>query len=273
MGLHVWLTAFIRRLVAGGIFLTVQRPTSQNMTCLTPSNLSAAAEKHLGSYALAAAAGIGALTSAQVAHAAIVLTLDAGQSITNNGTLSLFANGGPALTESLTASRFGFYSPNFIYAHHAGVANLNVLGAGAYANNLTLNTTVSANATTFIGAGANRIGFRSVSSGYLIANNGNFSGRTGYIGFSFTDPTTSTQTDYGWAQITESGNQATLTLVNAAYDNTGAAIKTGQTAATVPEPGSLGLLAGGAGCLAAWRLRSRKRKQAAADDVGRTLVS
>ena len=34
--------------------------------------LSAAAEKHLGSYALAAAAGAGALTAAQVGHAAVL---------------------------------------------------------------------------------------------------------------------------------------------------------------------------------------------------------
>jgi hypothetical protein len=52
-----------------------------------------------------------------------------------------------------------------------------------------------------------------------------------------------------------------LTLDNAAYDESGAPIITGQ----VPEPGSLALLAGGAGCLAAWRLRRRRREAATFD--------
>jgi hypothetical protein len=106
---------------------------------------------------------------------------------------------------------------------------------------------------SFIAPGGARIGaYNFVSSG-LQRNYGFFHGQTGYLGFKFTDPTNSAVTDYGWAEITESANQNTLTLVNAAYD-IGGPILAGQ----VPEPGSLALLASGAGCLAAWRLRRAK---------------
>ena len=109
---------------------------------------------------------------------------------------------------------------------------------------------------TFVGAGSNKIGFKSVSYGVTLANRGNFIGKTGYIGFGFPDPTKASQTDFGWAEFSESGNQATLTLINAAFDNTGAAIRVGD----VPESTSVGLLAAGACGLGLWRRQAAQRR-------------
>jgi hypothetical protein len=229
---------------------------------MTPSKSSAlpdASEKLLSSYASAALVGIGVLSSAQIADAQIVTTTDPDQTIIDNGSIYLFAgagfaaNSGPELT--LQAQNFSADS----YERLGGVHNLDAVGAGSYfAKNFAKGSAIGPMAGSFVGSGNVRIGERLLSSSGGNINEGNFHGQTGYLGFKFTDPNNSAVTDYGWAEITEGANQNILTLVNAAYE-IGAPIDAGQ----VPEPGSLALLAGGAGCLAAWRLRSRQRKAAA----------
>jgi hypothetical protein len=224
------------------------------MTRATPPALSAASEKHLSGYASAALAGLGVLSGARVAEAQIVTTTDPDQMIIDSGSIYLFAGAGfaaytgPALNMSFDNHS---QSSDLFYSRRAGVQNLNELGGGSYfAKNLTKGSVITPGGN-FMASGPFKIGRYSFSDGNQ-TNNGYFHGQTGYLGFKFTDPTNSAVTDYGWAEITESANQNTLTLVNAAYD-IGGPIITGQ----VPEPGSLALLAGGAGCLAAWGLRSR----------------
>ena len=70
-------------------------------------------------------------------------------------------------------------------------------------------------------------------------------GSTSYIGFQFNP--TGTQTVYGYigVQLTTPDTNGTLTVVNSAYDDTGAAIAAGDTG-VVPEPTGLALLALGA---------------------------
>ncbi len=86
---------------------------------------------------------------------------------------------------------------------------------------------------------------------------------TGYLGLRFTGVGGVTQ--YAWLQLTVDGNTnpgaRKITLIGAAFENTGAAIQTG----AVPEPTttSLGLLALGAFGLMAHRKRTAARRAAA----------
>ncbi|MCO6046133.1 PEP-CTERM sorting domain-containing protein [Aeoliella sp. ICT_H6.2] len=76
-------------------------------------------------------------------------------------------------------------------------------------------------------------------------------GSSGFIGFKF-NPTGS-QDLYGWGKLTLSPDNTILTLVDWAYENTGAPISAGQ----VPEP-STGLLIGGSLALAVLWYRCSK---------------
>jgi hypothetical protein len=90
--------------------------------------------------------------------------------------------------------------------------------------------------------------FSSYTSEYGIAahqsnglNSGNFVNvNDEYLGFKFVD---SGQTEYGWVEVSDTGTTSpttdSFTIEGYAYDNTGAAIKAGQTVASVPEPSSL----------------------------------
>lgn len=110
---------------------------------------------------------------------------------------------------------------------------------------------------------------QSVGSGSLFSGEGNAfvngfgsnwdAASTGYFGFRF-NPSGS-QTLYGWGQLSISGDGNTMTLVDYAYENSGASILTGETAA-VPEPSSvsvLGLMVLTSVCF----LRSRKIREVA----------
>ncbi|CAN5386861.1 hypothetical protein BH09PLA1_BH09PLA1_23580 [soil metagenome] len=84
-------------------------------------------------------------------------------------------------------------------------------------------------------------------------------GGTVFFGVQFWNETTLAQ-NFGWVRMNlitpvPAVNSTLMTLVDWAYDNTGAGITAG---AGVPEPGSLGLLAAGAVGLLSWRRRSTK---------------
>jgi hypothetical protein len=81
-----------------------------------------------------------------------------------------------------------------------------------------------------------------------------FAGTTAFMGIEFANA--SDQELYGWIRITGGGTTGIpATIVDWAYDDSGAGILTG--AGTIPEPSSfaLGCLAAGAFGLAAWRKR------------------
>ena len=222
------------------------------------STLSNFGEKRLSAYALASLAGIGAVTATQVAQAAIVQgntgTLNAG-----NSPFTLFT-GGPALT-LLSFSDSGSHVRSV-----GGASTASLKTVSNFAANLSEGTRIGpggSSVTPNVPASASDIGKFVSGSGQ-----GNFVNKKGYLGFSFTDPNNSAQTDYGWARIVENSNLSQLTIDGDAYDNTGSPIAAG----AVPEPGSLGLLAGGAAALAAWRLRTAKRKEAAGGDEDAGVV-
>ena len=96
---------------------------------------------------------------------------------------------------------------------------------------------------------------------------GHFSAsQTGYIGVQFQGDTGSNGTQYAWMKIHfdyDIGNppyQLTMTVLEWAYDNSGAAIKVGDTgAAAVPEPATSTLLLLALGAAGVYEYRRRKK--------------
>jgi hypothetical protein len=97
------------------------------------------------------------------------------------------------------------------------------------------------------------------TAAYLSKNGGGpwaADGTVGYLGVQVQG------SDFGWIEVSYN-TDSTLTLISAAYDNTGAPIAAGAT--SVPEPAeSAALAAVLAGSLAAFRARQRRKAQKAA---------
>lgn len=96
-----------------------------------------------------------------------------------------------------------------------------------------------------------------VNSSIVSANADGFVFGDNFIGFRFDAGPVRL---YGWARINlvnNGGGSASLTVAEWAYEDSGAAVRVGDTGSTpsAPEPHSLALLAMGAGGLAAWRRR------------------
>ena len=128
-----------------------------------------------------------------------------------------------------------------------------------FATNLAAGAMVSAS-SSFGGQGRSKVLSTYFSMGGQ--NNGNFANvSSGYLGFSFADPTFPSQTDYGYVALSNSfgttAPSATLTIDSFTYDNKGAAVIVGTTAA--PEPGSLTMLAMGAAGVGVYLARRRKK--------------
>jgi len=123
-----------------------------------------------------------------------------------------------------------------------------------------LNSSVSVDSGSLFSSAANpNVITRNFNGITFTTTTGNWStGSTGYFGFRF-NPSGS-QTLYGWGQLSISANGQTMTLVDYAYDDSGAAILTGATTA-VPEP-SVSLL-GLMGLTSVCFLRSRKSREVA----------
>jgi len=123
-----------------------------------------------------------------------------------------------------------------------------------------LNSSVSVDSGSLFSSVGNPNVITRISNGITFTSTtGNWStGSTGYFGFRF-NPSGS-QSLYGWGQLSISANGDTMTLVDYAYDNSGASILTGATTA-VPEP-SVSLL-GLMGLTSVCFLRSRKIREVA----------
>lgn len=139
----------------------------------------------------------------------------------------------------------------FIYANNSASVNDGVVaGLGSSAtlvDNLPLNTVVDGS-QTFVRTGATE---STGATAFVLNSNDN------YIGFRFLNESTNTL-NFGWARFGLSSTQAgqPRTLIEYAYDSSGASILVGQG---VPEPTSLAFLSVGGLGLATYRRIRRLR--------------
>lgn len=206
----------------------------------------------------AAYAAAGALATqaaeATIVHVNVNQTLDASGGPGTNFSSLAFAVG----SASSAQIAFGHLANTSVGAAFFGVGGSNAMFAGfmagpyPYAFNLASGQLVSTAGGFLTGSGT-----MAFVSGF--GNSQFLSAGIGFLGFKF-DSAMGTQ--YGWARVDMSGLPVnSIEILDYAFTTDGEALRVGQTAIQIPEPGSLGLLAiGGAGLLA-WR---RRRKLAAA---------
>jgi PEP-CTERM motif len=214
-------------------------------------------EHKLAAYALAGGAVVAA--TAGEAKAGLITTdvnqtigTGAGQNTTYDLTI-----GGTTILEFSTSSDAVSYAQILVTPSSTSsiVAPVNDI----YATNLAAGAMVSASSSF---GGNNQLKILSTYFSMGGQNNGNFANvSSGYLGFSFADPTVASQTDYGYVALSNSfgttAPSATLTIDSFTYDNTGAAVIVGTTA--VPEPASLTMLAMGAAGVGVYLARRRKK--------------
>jgi len=137
-----------------------------------------------------------------------------------------------------------------------------MLAVGNSIEQLPGNSPVSAGAGTFVNVA--QLAQQVLLGGQSFGGGGWQSGVTGYAGFRFK---TGGTTDYGWFKLVYSdvdGLPGSLTFLGGAFDDTGAAILTGdEGTSSTPEPGTAGLalLALGAAGVVALRRRHTQPSQ------------
>ncbi len=194
--------------------------------------------------------GAAALTGeATTAHSAIIYADPADITVPNNiGGVYLNLTTGQASTSSIPG-----YDLN-PFAVTAGMSFLTPMDGGG----VLANTASPSGQAVALAAGA-LIGADSpYRVGAAIASNFRVTG-TEFLGLRFVNDTTGA-INYGWVEFTTTGDTGFPATINRfAYENTGASILAGQSAA-VPEPGTvaaLGAFGVGAAGLRAWRRRKK----------------
>jgi len=128
---------------------------------------------------------------------------------------------------------------------------------------LSAGSNISAGALFKFTDGSFRIAFSNTSSGFAASGPWNGApGSSGFAGLKIADGPTDI---FAWLRFSvtndNKGFPVDVTLIDWAYEDTGASILAGQTVSAVPLPGSLGLLAMGISGLAAFRRRKTTTKK------------
>lgn len=210
--------------------------------------------------AVAAAAGAGLVGGAQESQAAIVYSgvINLPVPVTTSGFYLNFVTGVNATSPGSvpgwdinpwSSSAFSIWANNASEASNGMVSGLGTVTTAV--DNLPLGTLVDGSRSYVRTGAVQPVGN---SFGFVLNSDDN------YTGFRMTDETNGNAIYFGWARwhLGPALNDASRTLIEYAYDNSGAAITVG----AVPEPGSLALLSIGAAGLVAYRRRQKKAKAA-----------
>jgi hypothetical protein len=217
---------------------------TNNRIIMTKNKFSSLIDSRLGAYAALATV---ALATPVAAHADIVYSGLLNTSIPNNfdGIYLNFVTGATGSTgASVPGANWNAYN------NGVGLSFYWMGASGAGGVSLTGTTYATLAANDLISAGSTYIAFTTTASMPLWR-----SGADAYLGVRFINSATSA-INYGWVHLTTAGATGfPATIVDYAYENTGASILAGQVA-PVPEPSTyalLGTLAAGAFAVRRWR--------------------
>jgi hypothetical protein len=219
-------------------------------------------ERHLVMSAAAATAGVAALSGD--AHAAVVYSGPKNLAVPQNDIEGLYVNMVTGATGGTAAATTGYdlnFYQNVYDVYGLGVLVYTYVGAfntatgGAYA-------TAADGSVDKLATGATINGALTYDSSALLVTAVNYygtnygpygawaTGGTGYVGVQFLNEATGAN-NFGWVQLNINPTTLATTIVDWAYENTGASLQAG----IVPEPTGVSLLAAGAVGMAAWRRR------------------
>lgn len=236
----------------------IQNSQQKNQT--TKTNLSNS--RKIISYTAAASS---AFVFSASADAAIIYS--GTQNITSDGVVDVNADG---------TNDFGFTVSSFNGSSSYGYANLNPLAGAQFiktnafdVKKLSSGSTISAGAGVFQDI-EGTFRYTVIDSSGSFFEEGPWAGTvapdttSGFAGIKIDDNGTDI---FGWLRFSienraTDGFPSKVTLIDWAYEDTGASIRAGQTISEVPLPGSLGLLAMGASGLAALRRRRKSDDKA-----------
>jgi len=237
--------------------LTQYKRRAKNANKLTPTKLLCYTAAASSAFVFSAAA------DAAVIYSGVQnIGLDTPVDINGDGTDDI------AMTvSSSTGTSYNSNTASLITPTNGGVNGfIKISTSNGNVKKLSAGDTISAGALFNFGAGEfrNATSYATSSGSTGSGTRGSWSGAPGSSGFAGLKISDGPTDIFAWLRFSVSndakGFPVDVTLIDWAYEDTGASILAGQTVSAVPLPGSLGLLAMGVSGLAAFRRRKKSDK-------------